>query len=107
MSQAREAKGRRGSTAPYWDPRVRPYLKRQAELLFSALRPDLEERKLERETDRSNPASPKRGAGGGRRARGAAAAARGVERGEGVRSGGAGRRSRERRRGKRWQGRAG
>lgn len=43
MSQAREAKGKRGGKDPYWDPRVRPYLKWQAELVFSSLCPDLEE----------------------------------------------------------------
>ena len=109
MSHAREAKGKRGSKDPYWDPRVRPYLKWQAELVFSSLCPDLEEiGNLREDTDCSNPASRERWAGGSRRARGAAAAAaRGVEGGEGVRSGGDGRRRRKRRRGKRWQERAG
>ena len=50
MSHAREAKGKRGSKDPYWDPRVRPYLKWQAKLVFSSFYSDLEETGNLRET---------------------------------------------------------
>lgn len=79
--------------------------------MFSSLCPDLEQigNLREKRAPEILTAAAERGASGERRAggsrggaRGAVAAAPRVEGGEGVRSGGDGRRRRKRRRGKRW-----
>ena len=107
MSHAREAKVNGEARVPVGTNVCDLTWNGKQNWVFSSLCLDLEEignlRETDRQTDCSSPASGERWARCSRRRARGVAAARGVEGGEGVRSGGDGRRRRKRRRGKHWQ----